>query len=648
MAMGIDVNRFLAVFFEECEEGLRVLEAGLLELEAKGAGDRELVDRVFRAAHSIKGGSGSFGFSEITNFTHLLETLLDQIRDGKRQATPGLTATLLAGVDVLAVMVDSRRDGRALSEADSRAVIERLEAALEDEAVDEAVSEKQWEIGFKPLAHLLQTGNDPLWIFRELAGMGKLEVCAEYGGVKRLSEAVAEDCAIEWRLRLKGDVSEAAVRDAFDWVMGDCELEVRGEADQAQAVESTVAKVAGPVVVTTTMTGGEGTSLRVSTEKVDSIINLVGELVITQSMLSQFGEQFDMTMVEKLRDGLAQLARNTRELQETVLKIRMLPVAHCFNRFPRLVHDLSVQLGKRVQLVVSGESTEVDKTVLEKINEPLLHLLRNSLDHGLESPEARRAAGKPEMGTVQMNAAHRGGCIVIEVSDDGAGLDTEKILAKAREKGLVGAGEALSKERIEELIFAPGFSTARELTDISGRGVGMDVVRRNIKELGGSIEIDSSRGAGTKFTIRLPLTLAILDGQIVRVGVQTFVVPLVAIMESVQIRQAQVSQLAGKQELYRLRDEYIPIVRLDEMFGITGGSHELESGLLMVVEDNGVKAGLFVDDLLAQQQVVIKSMESNYRRVEGISGATILGDGTVSMILDVPGILSLSRKKAAA
>ena len=664
--MGIDISKFQTVFFEECTEGLEAMEAGLLLLEGDRHADPETIHTIFRAAHSIKGGSGSFGYQDVMDFTHLLETLLDRMREGRQDADKGTISGLLEAVDVLGLMLKARRDGKELELRQWAGAKARLEGMLAgpmpagpvpagsmpagsmgarsgraNAADDRSSDSTQWNIVFRPYKHLLRTGNEPLRMYRELAELGSLRVKADTAAVNRLSEIDPEDCLIAWNLELVGAVSERNVREVFDWVEGDCELEVSKQRKElSPEIEASVAVRSGGA--------GEGASLRVSTDKVDAIINLVGELVITQSMLSQFGEHFEMNMLEKLRDGLGQLARNTRELQETVLKIRMLPISFCFNRFPRLVHDLSEKLGKKVQLRLSGEQTELDKTVLEKINEPLLHLVRNAIDHGIESPAAREAAGKPATGTIHLQASHRGGSIVVEISDDGAGLDVQRILSRARERGLVGPAETLTKEKIEELIFAPGFSTAAELTDISGRGVGMDVVRRNIKELGGNIEIHNYPGRGARFLIRLPLTLAILDGQIVKVGDQTFVVPLVSIVESVQVRRDQVSSIGGEAELYRLRDQYLPILRMHEVFHIPTTVTELEQGLLMVIEDNGKQAGIFVDDLLAQQQVVIKSMESNFRRVEGISGATILGDGTVSMILDIPGILDLSRPKPVA
>ncbi|MDH5181673.1 MAG: chemotaxis protein CheW, partial [Gammaproteobacteria bacterium] len=394
--------------------------------------------------------------------------------------------------------------------------------------------------------------------------------------------------------------------------------------------------------------GGEASSIRVSIDKVDELINTVGELVITQSMLGQFGEmeELNSSHLEKLRDGLAQLERNTRELQEAVMRIRMLPISFAFQRFPRLVHDLSAQLGKKVELKMSGEGTELDKTVMEKIGDPLVHLVRNSMDHGIEAPDVRRSIGKSEMGVLHLNAYHQGGNIVIEIIDDGAGLNREKILAKARKQHLIQENETLTEEQIGDLIFQPGFSTADTISDVSGRGVGMDVVRKNIRSLGGTVDVKSIEGQGTTFTIRLPLTLAILDGQLIRVGNETYIIPLVSIVESVQLDEKRINIVSGRGEVYKLRDDYIPIVRLYHIFAIPFNMQDEERGLLVVVEAEGEKIALFVDELLGQQQVVIKSLETNFRKVEGLSGATILGDGTVALILDVKGLFDLNSKVA--
>ena len=370
---------------------------------------------------------------------------------------------------------------------------------------------------------------------------------------------------------------------------------------------------------------------------------MVGELVITQSMLSMLGEDFDMQDVPKLLEGLAQLERHTRELQESVMQVRMMPISFTFSRFPRLVRDLSSKLNKKIELKMIGESTEVDKTVIEKIGDPLVHLVRNSLDHGIELPEVRAAAGKPETGTVVLNAYHKGGNIVIEIKDDGKGLDGDFLFNKAVSKGLLKEDDVLTQQQKYELIFMAGFSTAEQISDVSGRGVGMDVVRKNINELGGSIEIESELGVGTSIVIRLPLTLAILDGQVVRVGDETYIVPLVSIIESIQVRPEMINLVGGKGEAFKLRDEYLPIVRMHEVFDVSAEHvEELTEGLLVIVEAEGRKCGLFVDDLLGQHQVVIKSLEENYGNVEGVSGATILGDGSVALILDITGVIRLS------
>jgi len=659
----IDVSRFHETFFEESMEGLDVMERGLLGLEAEAG--REAIDEIFRAAHSIKGGSGTFGFQEITRLTHFLETLLDQMRTGERQPDAAATRTLLDSVDCLRQMLAARRGGPPVEEARVAALAARLEAHLSLAAVPGPAASGRvaaepglpaaglasvWLISFRPHPGLLRTGNDPLWILKELAGLGPLEVRACADRVPALLDLEPGDCYLTWTMELTAEVEEIQIRSVFDWVETDCELEIKrqpSEAPTARALAE-VARPEGPPPESAAAAAeagrrppAEGSSLRVSTGKVDAIINLVGELVITQSMLSSFSDHFEMSMLDRLRDGLSLLARNTRELQETVLKIRMLPVSFCFNRFPRLVHDLSSALGKQVQIKMTGEATELDKTVLERITDPLVHLVRNALDHGIETPEARRAAGKPEQGTLRLHAAHEGGSVTIEIADDGAGLNTARILEKARRQGLVPPGETPTEEKIHELIFAPGFSTAEQVTDISGRGVGMDVVRRNIKELGGSIEIQSRQQRGTRFLIRLPLTLAILDGQLVRVGDQTYVIPLLSIVESLQIKKQFVHAMVGGWELYRLREEYLPVLRLERLLGGGQAGPALDGALLVVIEADGRRAGLLVDDLLAQQQVVIKSLESNFRRVDGVSGATILGDGTVAMILDVAGIAAM-------
>ena len=503
---------------------------------------------------------------------------------------------------------------------------------------------------------------------------------APFGPIRPTLEALdPTSCYLAWDLTLDTDASREVIDQVFDWAEGDCELAITAEPIPAAAPAATPAPAASSAAPepqageakpaaqaprperpqlhavpsepdTPKQQGlGDGSSIRVSTEKIDELMNTVGELVITQSMLSQLGAKVSGPVAEQLRSGLAQLERNMRELQESVMRVRMLPISFVFSRFPRMVRDLSARLGKQVDLKMSGEQTELDKTVLEKIGDPLVHLVRNSVDHGIELPDVRTANGKVASGTVFLEAYHKGGNITVEVGDDGGGLNKDRILAKARDRGLIGPNEQLSDEQIYELIFLAGFSTAEQTTDISGRGVGMDVVRRNIKELGGTIEVRSQLGKGSRFIITLPLTLAIVDGQSVSVGGETYIVPLITIIESLQLKAGMVNRVAGQGEVFWFRDRYLPVVRLYELFGTKPRTTQLHEGLIMVVEGEGrQRVGLFVDDLLGQQQVVIKSLETNFRRVEGVSGATILGDGQVALILDVPGLIRVASQRAAA
>jgi len=662
--MTIDMSQFLDTFYEESFEGLEVMETELLDLDV-GEADNEIINTIFRAAHSIKGGSGTFGLDAVSKFTHVMETLLDEMRDGRRDVTQEAVDLLLASVDVLRYMLSSLRAGDDVDDervAETKSKLDVLlmgsvgiesdsEDSIDDECSKEGVGE--WNISFKPHADLLQTGNDPVRIFRELESLGKIDVVADVSNLPSFEHLTAEECHISWNINLKADVSLDIINEVFAWVEDDCELKIEAVTSDVNINESDIEKplasvvdkrknTTNPVKQKKTKTTESG-SIRVAIDKIDDLINMMGELVITQSMLSQLGnaDMFTGSHIEKLRDGLGQLERNTREMQENIMRIRMLPISFAFQRFPRLVHDLSSTLGKNILLEMTGENTELDKTVMEKIGDPLVHLVRNSIDHGVESPEKRAQAGKSETGIIKLNAFHEGGNIVIEIIDDGAGLNKDRIKSKAIENGLTSEEDTLTDEQIYDLIFQPGFSTAEVVSDVSGRGVGMDVVRRNIRDLGGTVEVLSKEGMGSTFTIRLPLTLAIMDGQSVRVGDQIYIAPLVSIVESVQVRPGEVKGVAGKASLYRLRNEYIPIVKLHDVFSIETECKELEDGLLVIVEGEGVKIALFVDDLLGQQQVVIKSLETNYKKVNGISGATILGDGTVSLIIDVGGLIRL-------
>ncbi len=670
--MAIDIGQFVQTFFEESLEGLDVMERGLLALSPGEETDLEQINTIFRAAHSIKGGSGTFGFQNVTDFTHVMETLLDRMREGRMTVTAEAVNTLLESVDGLREMLVAARSGAAVDEDRIGGLRDRLMGLLEFRgnatpvsaapAIPETValpSSAGWRIEFRPHADLLHSGNDPVRLFRELSTLGKLAARPDVSRVPRLADLKPEDCYLSWELELRGAAAREALAEVFAWVEDDCELSIEPLSDEPTTPDPKPGKAAGEdarlgELLYERRQGGErrqsgdrrmnapppdSGSIRVNIDKVDAVINLVGELVTTQSMLSALGTNFDLSRLDKLQEALDQLERNTRDLQEQVMRIRMLPVNSVFSRFPRMVHDVSDKLGKRVELRINGEQTELDKTVIEKIGDPLVHLVRNSLDHGLEPPEERLEQGKPEIGVITLDAYHKSGSIFIEVDDDGRGLNRDALLRKGLENGLLKPGEDYSDEQIYDLIFHPGLSTAKQISDVSGRGVGMDVVRRNIQDVGGSIQIASQRGRGTKITISLPLTLAILDGQLVTIGQDCYIIPLLSIVESVQIRAEAVNRVAGRGEVLRFRGQHLPILRLYEMFGAEGAVTDLEKGLLVVVEADGRQVGLLVDDLLGQQQVSIKSMEKNFRRVPGVAGATILGDGRVGLILDISGLI---------
>jgi len=725
--MTVDLTQFHDAFFEESFEALDSMEAALLKLDI-GAPEPELINTIFRVAHSIKGGSATFGFSDIASFTHSLETLLDELRSGGMQVAPVISELLLKSVDVMRDMLRSTQAKQPLDMQRMAGLQFDLECAIAQKNSTPApaviaapapaitaptghtlgtLAAARWEITFRPYRELFARGNDPLRMMRELAELGDLTVHVDTSALPSFAELNAQECYLAWKLDLSGNVPEDAIKQVFEWAEGDCDLELRlkgvAPADTATAMAAATptasagaGALAGPTPVVSTsdaaiadaiLSGkppiaeetrheaptpavaaiapaltavkepksdapisavGDSGSIRVSVEKIDELMNTVGELVITQAMLSQLGAALEGPNAEKLRAGLAQLERNTRELQESVMRVRMLPISFVFSRFPRMVRDLAQRLGKQIDLKLTGEQTELDKTVLEKIGDPLVHLVRNSIDHGIELPETRAAAGKPAAGTVHLDACHRGGNIAVEVSDDGNGLDVDRILAKARSRGHVGPNDVLTDEQIHELIFLPGFSTADKATDLSGRGVGMDVVRRNVQELGGKIELRSERGRGSSFIITLPLTLAIVDGQSVAVGNETYIIPLISIVESMRLKETSISRLSGHDEVFSFRGDYLPIIRLHELFGVEPRTRALHEGLVVIAEGDGRRVGLFVDDLLGQQQVVIKSLEVNYGRVEGVSGATILGDGSVALILDVTGIIHAVSMRAAA
>lgn len=669
--MSIDLAQFHETFFEESFEGLDVMESGLLELE-KGEVDLENINTIFRSAHSIKGGSGTFGFTSVAEFTHDMETLLDEMRNGERPVTESIVETLLGCVDVLRNMLNAIKDGSEIDVEGVARMNSALKEHLGESSIGDAVvidtkenlvdEEKGWVVSFKPHTTIMQTGNDTVRLLRELSTLADTaEVIVDNDLLPSLGEIDPEECYQSWTINLiGGNVSQDDIREIFSWVDDECDLNIApiaieenyiGEEHRNDHRREKIPEKRSTERRSSAKTT-ESSSIRVNISKVDELVNMVGELVIIQSMLSQFGDgdrdDFSDAHFERLKDGLSQLESHTRELQESVMRIRMMPISFAFQRFPRLVHDLSSQFDKKIELVMTGESTELDKTVLEKIGDPLVHLVRNSLDHGIEPPAERIDAGKSETGVIELSAFHQGGNIVIQIKDDGAGLNKKKILKKAKENGLVSQDERLTDDQIYDLIFRPGFSTAEVVSDVSGRGVGMDVVRRNIRELGGAVEVTSKSGEGSIFTIRLPLTLAILDGQLFGIGKETYILPVISIVESLQVKSENINAVAGNAEVYRLRDEYIPIVRLYQIFGIEPKSTVLESGLLVVVEAEGKKIAIYVDDLLGQQQVVIKSLETNFKKIQGLSGATILGDGTVALIIDITGLIELYQKYMAS
>jgi two-component system chemotaxis sensor kinase CheA len=636
MAVDIDLSQFREIFYEESIERLETMESGLLDLDI-GTPDPEVINTIFRDAHSIKGGAGTFGFGEISDFTHVVEALLNEVRDQKRTVTKELVDIMLESVDCIRYMISQSKADQPVDETRVTSLKERLISLPKEDK--EAVG---WRIQFKPFENLLKNGNDPYRILRELETMGSMQVTANIERLPAYSDLDPECCYIDWDILVQGNASREQISELFEWVEGDCKLEITLEGDRRHSPErrSETGRTSGRRITDTenSITSQDVTSIRVNINKVDNLVNLVGELVITQSMLGRFTTDFDLSEREKLKESIEQLERNTRELQEQTMRIRMLPIDSVYQRLPRLVRDLSQTFDKQAELKLSGNTTEVDKTVIEKISDPLVHLIRNALAHGIEMPAARGAQGKPLIGTIEINAYHEGGNIFIKVMDDGAGLNLEKILGKAREKKLVSPDDELTDAQIQNLIFKPGFTTATNVDDVSGRGVGMDVVSRNITDLGGKVEVDSIVGKGCTFTIQLPLTLAILDGQLVRVGNEIFIISLLTIVESIQMDPKYLNTVAGKSEVYRFRDEYIPIIRLYDVFGIESACQDLEKGLLVVI-DTGQRVGLFVDEVLGQQQVVIKSLDTNFCHIQGFAGATILGDGTVAMILDTQGLI---------
>ena len=665
--MSMDISDFYQTFFDEADELLADMEQHLLDLVPE-APDSEQLNAIFRAAHSIKGGAGTFGFTILQETTHLMENLLDEARRGEMQLNTDIINLFLETKDIMQEQLDAYKSSAEPDAASFEYICNALRQ-LALEAKGEASAPVVPAAKLSVVDAVAEPDTAPE------APAGKLRVVLsrlkesevnlleeELGNLATLSNVV------------KGKDSLAATLD--DGIGQDDIVAVLCfviEADQiafetdAAAVEAPAAEEKAPAVVpaapalkavpkeTASPARGEkpaarsseSTSIRVAVEKVDQLINLVGELVITQSMLAQRSNELDPVTHGDLITSMGQLQRNARDLQESVMSIRMMPMEYVFSRFPRLVRDLAGKLNKQIELTLMGSSTELDKSLIERIIDPLTHLVRNSLDHGIELPENRVAAGKSPVGNLILSAEHQGGNICIEVTDDGAGLNRERILAKAISQGMA-VNENMTDEEVGMLIFAPGFSTAEQVTDVSGRGVGMDVVKRNIQEMGGHVEIQSKQGAGTTIRILLPLTLAILDGMSVKVADEVFILPLNAVMESLQPREEDLHPLAGGERVLEVRGEYLPLVELWKVFEVDGAKTEATQGIVVILQSAGRRYALLVDQLIGQHQVVVKNLESNYRKVPGISAATILGDGSVALIVDVSALQGLNREQRVA
>ncbi|HAI5420375.1 TPA: chemotaxis protein CheA [Escherichia coli] len=650
--MSMDISDFYQTFFDEADELLADMEQHLLVLQPE-APDAEQLNAIFRAAHSIKGGAGTFGFSVLQETTHLMENLLDEARRGEMQLNTDIINLFLETKDIMQEQLDAYKQSQEPDAASFDYICQALRQ-LALEAKDEtpsAVTRLSVVAKSEPQDEQSRS-QSPRRIILSRLKAGEVDLLEEeLGHLTTLTDVVKGTDSLS--AILTGDIAEDDITAVLCFVIEADQITFETVEVSPKIATPPVLKLAaeqaptGRVEREKTTRSSESTSIRVAVEKVDQLINLVGELVITQSMLAQRSSELDPVNHGDLITSMGQLQRNARDLQESVMSIRMMPMEYVFSRYPRLVRDLAGKLGKQVELTLVGSSTELDKSLIERIIDPLTHLVRNSLDHGIELPEKRLAAGKNSVGNLILSAEHQGGNICIEVTDDGAGLNRERILAKAASQGLT-VSENMSDDEVAMLIFAPGFSTAEQVTDVSGRGVGMDVVKRNIQEMGGHVEIQSKQGTGTTIRILLPLTLAILDGMSVRVADEVFILPLNAVMESLQPREADLHPLAGGERVLEVRGEYLPIVELWKVFNVAGAKTEATQGIVVILQSGGRRYALLVDQLIGQHQVVVKNLESNYRKVPGISAATILGDGSVALIVDVSALQAINREQRMA
>ena len=672
--MSMDISDFYQTFFDEADELLADMEQHLLDLVPE-APDSEQLNAIFRAAHSIKGGAGTFGFTILQETTHLMENLLDEARRGEMQLNTDIINLFLETKDIMQEQLDAYKSstepdaasfeyicnalrqlaleakGQAATPAVSAAKLSVVDALASDDAAAPVAEDKLRVVLSRLKESEVNLLEDELGNLATLSNVvkGKDSLAATIDGGIGQDDIVAVLCFVIEADQIAFEMESAAVE-------APAEIDAEPEFTAPAVVAPTTALKAVPNDAAAPNRAerekpaartSESTSIRVAVEKVDQLINLVGELVITQSMLAQRSNELDPVTHGDLITSMGQLQRNARDLQESVMSIRMMPMEYVFSRFPRLVRDLASKLGKQIDLTQIGSSTELDKSLIERIIDPLTHLVRNSLDHGIESPENRIAAGKSPIGNLTLSAEHQGGNICIEVIDDGAGLNRERILAKAMSQGMA-VNENMTDEEVGMLIFAPGFSTAEQVTDVSGRGVGMDVVKRNIQEMGGHVEIKSKQGSGTTIRILLPLTLAILDGMSVKVAGEVFILPLNAVMESLQPSDEDLHPLAGGERVLEVRGEYLPLVELWKVFEVDGAKTEATQGIVVILQSAGRRYALLVDQLIGQHQVVVKNLESNYRKVPGISAATILGDGSVALIVDVSALQGLNREQRVA
>lgn len=675
--MSMDISDFYQTFFDEADELLADMEQHLLDLVPE-APDSEQLNAIFRAAHSIKGGAGTFGFTILQETTHLMENLLDEARRGEMQLNTDIINLFLETKDIMQEQLDAYKSsaepdaasfeyicnalrqlaleakGDAAAAVVPAAKLSVVDAVTAQEAAPAAAASKVRVV----LSRLKENEVDLLE--EELSNLAKLSNVVK--GKDSLSATLEEGISQDDIVAVLCFVIEA---DQIAFETETAAVDVPAAVEEVAVVPQAAAPAVAPAAPVLKAVpkdaaapgrgekpaarSSESTSIRVAVEKVDQLINLVGELVITQSMLAQRSNELDPVTHGDLITSMGQLQRNARDLQESVMSIRMMPMEYVFSRFPRLVRDLASKLNKQIELTLMGSSTELDKSLIERIIDPLTHLVRNSLDHGIELPENRIAAGKSPVGNLILSAEHQGGNICIEVTDDGAGLNRERILAKAISQGMA-VNENMTDEEVGMLIFAPGFSTAEQVTDVSGRGVGMDVVKRNIQEMGGHVEIKSKQGSGTTIRILLPLTLtlAILDGMSVKVADEVFILPLNAVMESLQPREEDLHPLAGGERVLEVRGEYLPLVELWKVFEVDGAKTEATQGIVVILQSAGRRYALLVDQLIGQHQVVVKNLESNYRKVPGISAATILGDGSVALIVDVSALQGLNREQRVA